>query len=105
MVSEGPAEALHGRRVEPAPRAEPIDYLHPGAMAMALGLLTVLAAIALTAVLLGRLRLPFAVPAAVRRAMATSFERVRRQHSGQLGDYLWATVGSALLGGLFAAAT
>jgi multicomponent Na+:H+ antiporter subunit D len=97
------AAAVLGR---PAPRAEPIDYLHPGATAVALGLVTVLGAIALTAILLGRLRLPFAVPAAVQRAAATSFERVRRQHSGQLGDYLaWATVGFALLGGLFAAAT
>ena len=35
-----------------------------------------------------------------------SFERLRRLHSGQIGDYVaWATVGFALLGGLFALAS
>ena len=35
-----------------------------------------------------------------------SFERLRRQHSGQTGDYVaWATVGFALLGALIALAT
>jgi hypothetical protein len=29
-----------------------------------------------------------------------TFERLRRQHSGQIGDYVaWAAVGFALLGG------
>jgi hypothetical protein len=42
----------------------------------------------------------------VTRAAEASFTRLRRQHSGQIGDYVaWATVGFALLGALFAAAT
>jgi hypothetical protein len=68
--------------------------------------LTALGAVALTAVLLKRPRLPLALPATLRRAAKTSFERLRRQHSGQIGDYVaWATVGFALFGGLLAAAT
>ena len=64
-----------------------------------LGLLTALGSIALTVALLrGLVPLP--------RAVHDGFERLRRLHSGQIGDYVaWATVGFALLGGLFALAT
>ena len=97
------AAAVLGR---PIPPAEPIHYVSPGAIAAILGVLTVVGAIGLTAVLLERLRLPFRLPRALQRGAETSFERLRRQHSGQIGDYVaWATVGFALLGGLFAVAT
>jgi multicomponent Na+:H+ antiporter subunit D len=90
----------------PVPPREPIEYLHPGTIEVLLGLLSTLAAICLTAVLLERLRLPFRVPRALHRATATSFERLRRQHSGQIGDYVaWATVGFAALGALSAMVT
>jgi uncharacterized membrane protein YccC len=97
------AAAVLGHAVPPS---EPIDYVRPGAIEVILGLLTVLGAIGLAAVLLERLRLPFRLPRALRRAAETSFERLRRQHSGQTGDYVtWATIGFALLGGLFAVTT
>ena len=73
---------------------------------MVVALLTVLAAIALAAVLLGRLRTPLLPPAWLRRAAEHGFLRLRRQHSGQIGDYIaWATVGFAVLGGALAMAT
>ena len=88
----------------PLPPAERVEYLHTGAPEVVLGLVTALGAVGLAALLLMRRSLP--VPRAVRRAAATGFERLRRQHSGQLGDYVaWATLGFALLGGLFAVVT
>jgi hypothetical protein len=67
---------------------------------------TVLAAVGLTVALILRVRPPFALPPAVVRAGAKGFERLRRQHSGQIGDYVaWATVGFAALGALFAIVT
>jgi multicomponent Na+:H+ antiporter subunit D len=90
----------------PVPRAEPIHYVHAGALEVVLGLLTALGAVALTAVMLERLRLPYAIPRALRRAVQAGVWRLRRQHSGQIGDYVaWATVGFALLGGLLTVAT
>jgi multicomponent Na+:H+ antiporter subunit D len=89
----------------PLPAPTPIEYLHAGPLEVALGLLTAIGAIALAAGLVWRVG-HGAVPRGVQRAAATSFERLRRQHSGQIGDYVaWATVGFALLGGLFAVAT
>ncbi len=97
------AAAVLGR---PIPPSEPIHYVEPGAFAAVLAVLAVLGAFGLTAVLLERLRLPFRLPGALQRVAETSFERLRRQHSGQIGDYVaWATIGFALLGGLFAVAT
>ena len=56
--------------------------------------------------LLGRLRMPLAPPAWLRGAAERGFLRLRRQHSGQIGDYIaWATVGFAVLGGTLALAT
>jgi multicomponent Na+:H+ antiporter subunit D len=88
----------------PIPPGEPIEYLHAGALEVLLAVFTVLAAIGVTVMLIRRLRPPF--PPAVMRVGDEWFERLRRQHSGQIGDYVaWATVGFALLGGLFALAT
>ena len=89
-----------------APPAEPVEYAHIGALAVVLAVATVLATVAISAVLLERPRLPFAIPTAIRQPVNASFERLRRQHSGQTGDYVvWATVGFALLGALIALAT
>jgi multicomponent Na+:H+ antiporter subunit D len=97
------AAAVLGR---PVPRAAPIDYVHASALEVVLGVLTALGAVGLTAVMLGRLRLPYEIPRVVRRAAEAGLWRLRRQHSGQLGDYVaWATVGFALLTGLLTVAT
>ena len=86
----------------PVPPSDPVTYLHGGSLEVVLGLLTALGAIGLAAVLLRDLLPRNAVP----RPLRAAFERLRRQHSGQIGDYVaWATVGFALLGGLFAVAT
>jgi len=58
------AAAVLGR---PLPSAEPIEYLHVTPLAVGLSVFTVLATLALCAVLLERPRLPFAIPAAIRR--------------------------------------
>ena len=90
------AAAVLGR---PLPPAEPVDLLDGGPLEVVLGLLTALGSVALAFALLREL-----VP--VPRTVRMSFERVRRLHSGQIGDYVaWATVGFALLGGLFALAS
>jgi multicomponent Na+:H+ antiporter subunit D len=95
--------AVLGRDLPPA---APIHYVHPGAIEVILALATVLGAIVLTAILLERVALPFTLPNAMRRVAKASFMRLRRQHSGQLGDYVaWATLGFAVLGGLCAVAT
>jgi hypothetical protein len=87
------------------PPPEPVEYLHIGPLAVVLAFVTVLATLALCAVLLERPRLPFAVPAAIRGPVEAGFERLRRQHSGQTGDYVaWATVGFAVFGALIAIA-
>jgi multicomponent Na+:H+ antiporter subunit D len=90
----------------PAPPEQPIEYVHTGAIGVILGLVTVVGAIALAAILLGRLRQPIPIPPPIRQFADAAFERLRRQHSGQLGDYVaWATLGFALLGGLVALTT
>ena len=97
------AAAVLGR---PVPAPDPIHFVHIGDTAVVLGVVTVLATLVLSAILLERIRLPFRLPRSVMRAAEASFTRLRRQHSGQIGDYVaWATVGFALLGALFAAAT
>ena len=90
----------------PAPPTAPVEHLHLGAFEVVISLITVLATIGLTALLLERLRLPFVVPTGFRRATAMASLRLRRLHSGQIGDYVaWATLGFALLAGLFAVVT
>jgi multicomponent Na+:H+ antiporter subunit D len=97
------AAAVLGR---PAPPAPQIEYLHPGAFEVIVSLITVLGAVGLTAVMVERLRLPFALPKALHRAAQTTSWRLRRQHSGQIGDYVaWATIGFAALAGLFVVVT
>jgi multicomponent Na+:H+ antiporter subunit D len=96
------AAAVLGRPIPPAP---PLASAHIGGFEVIVALLTVLAAVALVAILLGRLRAP-PLPAGLRAATERGFVRLRRQHSGQLGDYVaWATVGFAVLGGTLALAT
>ena len=97
------AAAVLGR---PLPPAEPIEYLHVSALAVGLSVFTVLATLALSAILLERPRLPFAIPDAIQRPANAGVHRLRRLHSGQIGDYVaWATFGFALLGALIAVAT
>jgi hypothetical protein len=86
----------------PLPGRAPIEYLHPGALVVGLGIVTVLTAIGLAAVLLWRPELLVTA----RRVGGPGFERLRRLHSGQTGDYVaWATIGFAFLGGLVALGT
>jgi multicomponent Na+:H+ antiporter subunit D len=97
------AAAVLGRPIPPGPS---IEYLHPGAVEVILGLVTVLGAVGLAAVMVQRVRLPVTLPKELVRAAEWTSWRLRRQHSGQIGDYVaWATVGFALLAGLFAAVT
>jgi multicomponent Na+:H+ antiporter subunit D len=95
--------AVLGRSVPPA---GPIAKPDIGVIEVILDLVTVAGALALAAVLLGRLRTPLPIPVGLRRGAARGFLRLRRQHSGQVGDYVaWATVGFAVLGGGLALAT
>jgi multicomponent Na+:H+ antiporter subunit D len=97
------AAAVLGR---PVPAPDPIHFLHVGVVPVVLGVVTVLVALVVSAILLERIRLPFRLPRWLTRAAEAGYTRLRRQHSGQIGDYVaWATVGFALLGALFAAAT
>jgi multicomponent Na+:H+ antiporter subunit D len=100
---EAYAAAVLGRRIPPRP---PLAAAHIGAFEVVLAVLTVVAVVALAAILLGRLRTPLTPPAAVRGAVERGFLRLRRLHSGQLGDYVaWATAGFAVLGATLALAT
>ncbi|HEX7298573.1 MAG TPA: proton-conducting transporter membrane subunit [Solirubrobacteraceae bacterium] len=100
---EAYAAAVLGR---PIPTRPPVAAAHIGAFEVVLALVTVLAAVALAAMLLGRVRIPFTPPAGLRRAAERGFLRLRRLHSGQIGDYVaWATLGFAVLGGTLALAT
>jgi multicomponent Na+:H+ antiporter subunit D len=97
------AAAVLGQSVPPP---GPVPEPHIGLLEVILDLVTVSGALALAAVLLGRLRSPFPVPVALRLGAARGFRRLRRQHSGQIGDYVaWATLGFAVLGGGLALAT
>jgi hypothetical protein len=91
---EADAAAVFG---QPVPRSAPVEYVHPGALAIALGVLTAFGAVGLTAGLLQGARVSRALPHALRGTASTTFETVRREHSGQTGDYVaWATAGFAL---------
>jgi multicomponent Na+:H+ antiporter subunit D len=92
------AAAVLGR---PAGAPAEADLFTPGLTAAALGVASVLAALALAAGMLRGRSVPF--PAAARRPAAQAFFRLRRLHSGQIGDYVaWLTVGVAVLGGALA---
>jgi multicomponent Na+:H+ antiporter subunit D len=97
------AAAVLGR---PVPRGPAIHYVHATALEVVLGVMTALGAIGLSAIVLERVRLPYAVPRSLSRAVRGGVWRLRRQHSGQIGDYVaWATLGFALFGGLLAVTT
>jgi multicomponent Na+:H+ antiporter subunit D len=83
----------------PLPRTE-----HPGIglRAVGLGLLTAAGSIAMGLFLLRRPR-PFALPEDPTNLFQAGLLRLRRLHSGQIGDYVaWAVLGFAALGGALA---
>jgi multicomponent Na+:H+ antiporter subunit D len=86
------------------PASREAEEVGIGGLEIVLGLLTALGSIAAAAGLLRRPR-PFAYPAGRWSAFAGALRRLRRLHSGQVGDYVaWLVVGFALLGGSLAAA-
>ena len=86
----------------PAPAG--VDDAGIGLPAVALGLLSALGSVALALRLLRRGR-PFTYPGGVWRPLEGVLLRLRRLHSGQIGDYVaWAVLGFAALGGALAAA-
>ncbi len=85
----------------PVHAAPELDSVGPGAYAVAT--VTALGSFAVAAALLWRIQVP--LPGAVRRGGRRSYRRLRRLHSGQVGDYvMWLTVGAATFGGLLAVA-
>jgi hypothetical protein len=83
----------------PAPRPASVAYAPISGLEVGFGVLTVVLAVGLTALLLRRR--PISLP----ETLDAAFERLRRLHSGQTGDYIaWATVGFALFGALIAVA-
>ena len=77
---------------------------HPGigAHAVGLGLVTAAGSIAMGFLLLRRPR-PFAHPEKPANPVSAALLRLRRLHSGQIGDYVaWAMLGFAALGGALA---
>lgn len=94
------AAAVLGRAApHPVPAGHDLGVLEVG-----LGLLTALSAAGLAGVLLGRLR-GLSLPAGVMERGGGALLRLRRLHSGQVGDYVaWAVLGFAVLGGSLALA-
>jgi multicomponent Na+:H+ antiporter subunit D len=91
--------AVLGQPLPPMPHAE-----HPGIglHSVGLGLLTAVGSIAMGVALLRRPR-PFAHPGAPGNLLQAGLLRLRRLHSGQIGDYVaWAVLGFAALGGALA---
>ena len=85
----------------PVHAAPELHSVGPGAYAVAT--VTALGSFAVAAALLWRIQVP--LPGAVRRGGRRSYRRLRRLHSGQVGDYvMWLTVGAATFGGLLAVA-
>jgi hypothetical protein len=75
-----------------------------GVLEVCLGLLTALSAAGLAGVFLGRLR-GVTIPAGLVQRGGGALLRLRRLHSGQVGDYVaWAVLGFAVLGGSLALA-
>jgi multicomponent Na+:H+ antiporter subunit D len=67
----------------------------------AAGAVSALGALGVAAVLLWRIEIP--LPGRVKRGGRHAYLRLRRLHSGQVGDYvMWLTVGAATFGGLLA---
>jgi multicomponent Na+:H+ antiporter subunit D len=93
--------AVLGRTLPPEPQAD-----HPGfgIAEIGLGLLTAAGSVA-TGIVLLRQRRPFARPDRRSGTVGVALLRLRRLHSGQIGDYVaWAVVGFATLGGALALA-
>jgi multicomponent Na+:H+ antiporter subunit D len=91
--------AVLGHTLPQLPHAE-----HPGIAphSVALGLITVTGALVLSVLLLRRHR-PFGRPDDPANVLEASLLRLRRLHSGQIGDYVaWAVLGFAALGGALA---
>jgi multicomponent Na+:H+ antiporter subunit D len=91
--------AVLGHALPPLPSAE-----HPGIglRSVGFGLLTAAGSIAMAVLLLRRPR-PFAHPEDPTNLLQTGLLRLRRIHSGQIGDYVaWAVLGFAALGGALA---
>jgi multicomponent Na+:H+ antiporter subunit D len=85
----------------PIPARPDLHSLDLGAFVV--GALSALGAVALAAAMLWRFRVP--LPAPVHRSTSHAYLRLRRLHSGQVGDYvMWLTVGAATFGGLLAVA-
>jgi multicomponent Na+:H+ antiporter subunit D len=89
----------------PAPRPAQSEQTGIGIGEVLISLLTAAAAVTLALALLGRL--PYLrAPPALRSAWARGVFRLRRLHSGQVGDYVaWMVLGFAVLGGTIALAT
>jgi multicomponent Na+:H+ antiporter subunit D len=98
---EAYAAAVYDRPA-PGPVAE-AEPRHESALDVSLALLSVLGAVALALAILRRpgVRLP----GGLQRVAEHGFFRLRRLHSGQVGDYVaWLTVGVAAFGGALALA-
>lgn len=86
------------------PAEAPAGHLAIGAREVGLALLSVLGSFAVGAALLRRRR-PFSYPEGRLNVLGTALFRLRRLHSGQIGDYVaWAVLGFAALGGSLALA-
>ncbi len=87
----------------PAPAHVAPELHSMGVAGYAAATVSALGSFAVAAILLWQIELP--LPGAVRRGGHRSYVRLRRLHSGQVGDYvMWLTVGTATFGGLLAVA-
>ncbi|HEX2359367.1 MAG TPA: proton-conducting transporter membrane subunit [Solirubrobacterales bacterium] len=90
----------------PVPEGREVESVHVGPRAVAVGFVTTLGAIAVAAALLRFGKLPFLLTLDSGNVAERALVRLRRLHSGQIGDYVaWAILGFALLGGGMAVAT
>jgi multicomponent Na+:H+ antiporter subunit D len=88
----------------PLPAPAPEGHLHIGALEVLLSLLSVVGSFAVAAAVLRRKR-PFAYPEGRLNPLGAALLRLRRLHSGQIGDYVaWGVLGFAALGGSLALA-
>lgn len=85
------------------PAAAEADDLHIGPLEVGLSVLSALGAVALAAALLRYRRLPFRLSLDSPHLGERLLVRLRRLHSGQIGDYVaWTVLGFAVLGGSLA---
>jgi multicomponent Na+:H+ antiporter subunit D len=96
------ARVLRGRPF-PAPPSLPVTIRHTSPESVLYGGAATVFAFALALVGLYRRRLPRMVSAAAGRLLAPPVQVLREFHSGVVGDYVaWITVGTAVLGGVWA---